>query len=148
MKLTLKQKKFCQLFAATGNATFSAKGAGYSKKTAKFIGCQNLTKLYLVEYIKELGQADEANRIANILERNVLLSSIIRNEDGDTGISTSDRIRAIDLLNKATGVYLNDKNSVANSKSALKYDVTFSPLPITLGGDDCCKDLFPMHLHD
>ena len=53
MELTLKQKKFCDYYMASGNATESAIKAGYSKKTAKQIGMENLTKPYLQEYLKE-----------------------------------------------------------------------------------------------
>ncbi|MDN5462602.1 MAG: terminase small subunit, partial [Lactococcus sp.] len=49
--MTEKQKKFCDYFIETGNATKAAIFAGYSEKTAKQIGQQNLTKLYLRSYI-------------------------------------------------------------------------------------------------
>ena len=51
MKLTLKQKKFCDYYMSSGNATESAVKAGYSKKTAKQIGMENLTKPYFLIYI-------------------------------------------------------------------------------------------------
>ncbi len=45
MKLTPKQKAFADYYIQTGNATEAAIKAGYSKKTARFIGNENLTKL-------------------------------------------------------------------------------------------------------
>ena len=53
MTMTEKQKKFCDYFIETGNATKAAVFAGYSQKTAKQIGQQNLTKLDLKAYIDE-----------------------------------------------------------------------------------------------
>ncbi len=130
MKLTMKQKKFCQLYAASGNATSSAIDAGYSKRTAKLIGCENMSKPYLAAYIKELGQAGENSRIAGISERNELLTSILRNETGDEGISTSDRLRALDLLNRATGVYIDKKEVAVNGKVGVNH-VAFTVAPVT-----------------
>jgi phage terminase small subunit len=43
-KLTPKQYKFIQEYCASGNATESAKRAGYSEKTAYSIGQENLNK--------------------------------------------------------------------------------------------------------
>ena len=42
-----KQKAFCDHYITTLNATEAAKMAGYSKKTATVIGCENLTKPYI-----------------------------------------------------------------------------------------------------
>lgn len=43
MELTDKQKRFCQEYMVDNNATQAAIRAGYSKKTAKSIGQENLT---------------------------------------------------------------------------------------------------------
>lgn len=59
-KLTIKQKKFADEYIKTGNATQSANNAGYSKKTARKIGSENLTKpdikAYIDERMKELDE--------------------------------------------------------------------------------------------
>lgn len=52
-KLTDKQKMFCKEYLIDLNATQAAIRAGYSEKTAKDIGCQNLAKLYIQEYIQK-----------------------------------------------------------------------------------------------
>lgn len=44
MKLTPKQKKFAEYYIQSGNATEAAKKAGYSTKTARQIGTENLAK--------------------------------------------------------------------------------------------------------
>ena len=43
-KLTLKQRRFVGAYLLSGNATQAALEAGYSAKTARFIGSENLTK--------------------------------------------------------------------------------------------------------
>ncbi|GAA4652070.1 hypothetical protein GCM10023116_43540 [Kistimonas scapharcae] len=44
-KLTQKQEAFCREYIANGgNATKAALAAGYSKKTARSVGAENLTK--------------------------------------------------------------------------------------------------------
>lgn len=50
-KLTPKQKAFCDEYLIDLNATQAAIRAGYSPKTAKEIGAQNLTKLNIRTYI-------------------------------------------------------------------------------------------------
>lgn len=107
MKLTPKQKLFCELYALGGNATQAALEAGYSMSTAKEIGSENLTKPHLSEYIESLFNPGRDERIASIKERNEVLTSVMRNTENDEGISTADRLRAIDLLNKASGAYTN-----------------------------------------
>ena len=44
MKLTKKQEIFCQEYVKDFNATRAAIVAGYSEKTARMMGCENLTK--------------------------------------------------------------------------------------------------------
>lgn len=53
-QLTEKQKRFCQEYIIDFNGAQSAIRAGYSKKSAKEISSENLTKPNIQEYIKEL----------------------------------------------------------------------------------------------
>lgn len=52
-KLTPKQQAFADYYIETGNATQSAIKAGYSEKTARFIGAENLTKPNILKYIEK-----------------------------------------------------------------------------------------------
>ena len=52
-KLTDKQERFISEYLIDLNAKQAAIRAGYSKKTAKDIGCQNLAKLYIQEAIQK-----------------------------------------------------------------------------------------------
>jgi len=62
--LTEKQKRFCDEYLMDLNATQAAIRAGYSTKTAKSIGQENLTKPYLKTYIGERLKQLEDERIA------------------------------------------------------------------------------------
>lgn len=54
IKLSPKQKLFCEFYAKTKNATESAIKAGYSKKTAGIIGFENLKKPKIQGYLNKL----------------------------------------------------------------------------------------------
>ncbi len=56
-KLTDKQEMFCREYLVDLNAAQAAIRAGYSKSTAKDIGCQNLAKLNIIDFIAELKAA-------------------------------------------------------------------------------------------
>ncbi|MBP2621133.1 terminase small subunit [Streptococcus panodentis] len=80
MKLTIKQKKFADEYIISGNATQSAIKAGYSKKTARNIGQENLTKPAIKHYLDErLKKLDEA-AIADQKEVMRVWTSILRGE--------------------------------------------------------------------
>jgi phage terminase small subunit len=51
--LTAKQKKFCDEYLISLNATDAAIKAGYSAKTADVIGCENLVKPKIKAYLQE-----------------------------------------------------------------------------------------------
>lgn len=56
-ELTDKQKKFCEEYLIDLNATQAAKRAGYSSDTAAVIGCENLIKPNIQNYIQSLQKA-------------------------------------------------------------------------------------------
>ena len=78
--MTPKQQKFCDEYIKTGNATQSAINAGYSKKTAKQIGQQNLTKLDIKTYINWRVKTISDNTIATAEETLGILTKIVRGE--------------------------------------------------------------------
>ena len=53
-KLTKKEEMFCLEYLKDFNGAQSAIRAGYSTNSAKQIGCENLTKPYLREYLQQL----------------------------------------------------------------------------------------------
>lgn len=79
-KLTVKQKKFADEYIKTGNATQSAITAGYSKKTARAIGQENLTKLDIKRYIDAQMQKIEDAKIMKADEALQGIAAIARGE--------------------------------------------------------------------
>lgn len=79
-KLTTKQKKWADEYIKTGNATQSAINAGYSEKTAKQIGTENLAKPVLKTYIAKQLDKIESDKIMGAKEALQLLTSIARGE--------------------------------------------------------------------
>ncbi|HAC2411867.1 TPA_asm: terminase small subunit [Listeria monocytogenes] len=81
MKLTKKQIIFCEEYVANfGNATKAAIAAGYSKKTAYSIANENLKKPELQEYIAQLTEAANSERLMKVEEALSISASIARGE--------------------------------------------------------------------
>lgn len=100
-KLNARQRKFAEYYAQSGNTVQSAIQAGYSENYANANACKLLENVRVAEYIKQLSDRLKDERIMSAKDRQVALSDIARNDGQDT----SDRIRAIDTLNKMTGEY-------------------------------------------
>lgn len=128
-KLTVKQQRFADEYIISGNATEAAKKAGYSKKTARFIGNENLTKpnikIYIDDRLKEL----EDKQIAKQDEIMKYLTSIMRGEQqeqvlrgmgegfqeiDDMDVSAKDRIKAAELLGKRYALWT-DKTELSGA---------------------------------
>lgn len=144
-KLTAKQQRFCDEYLIDLNATQAAIRAGYSKKTAKQIGQQNLTKLDLKEYIEKRMAEKEAALVADQDEVLKYLTSVLRGESQSTEIvvegigdgcseartitkepSEKDRLKAAELLGKRYSLF----------RDNVKLDVT----PVVISGGDDLED--------
>ena len=112
-KLTERQKRCIDYYIETGNATESARKAGYkanSEKAMQNIGSENLGKLG--EYIKERMKPIEDNRIADAEEVLRYLTKVIRGEEKDQfGLDASlkDRNKAAELLGKRYALFTEKK---------------------------------------
>lgn len=103
MKLTTKQKAFADYYIETANASESARKAGYSQKTAPFIGAENLRKPQIKAYIAERMEKMDKKRVADADEVIAFYSAVMRGEVKDAfGLdpSLSDRIKAGENLMK------------------------------------------------
>lgn len=123
-KLTEKQKRFIDYYIETANATESAKRAGYSEKTARSIGNENLTKLDI--FIKQKLEEKESQRIA--LQDEVLqyLTKVMRGEEKDQfGLDASlqDRTKCAELLGKRYGTFVDKKEITGKYTVELVDDV-------------------------
>lgn len=119
-KLTAKQQRFCDEYLVDLNATQAAIRAGYSKKTAKQIGQQNLTKLDLKAYIQQRMDEKEKELIANQDEVLKYLTSVMRGGSSSSVLARDEigadrviekppdekeRLKAAELLGKRYGLY-------------------------------------------
>lgn len=118
--LTLKQQRFADEYIISGNATQAAMLAGYSKKTARSIGQENLTKPDIKKYIDERLEELESSKIAKQEEILKYLTSLMRGEETEQTlrglgegeqmidvieVSAKDRIKAAELLGKRYGIW-------------------------------------------
>lgn len=99
--MTARQKKFAEYYAQCGNTVQSAVKAGYSENYANSRAHELLDNVGVAEYIRELAEKVQDDRIMTAKERQALLSDIAK----DGGNAPSDRIKAVDTLNKMTGEY-------------------------------------------
>lgn len=79
-KLTAKQQRFCDEYLIDLNATQAAIRAGYSKKTARVIGQENLQKPAVKAYIEERMKEKEAALVADSTEVMRYLTSVLRGQ--------------------------------------------------------------------
>ena len=102
-KLTPKQKRFCEEYLKSGNATDAAKKAGYKEKAAHSVGAENLRKPAISAYIKRRMGEQEAALVADANEVLQFYSAVMRGEVKDQfgmDASLSDRLKAADSLAK------------------------------------------------
>lgn len=81
MKLTAKQRLFADEYIKSGNATQSAIKAGYSSKTVRSIGQENLTKPDIKAYIDAKMSEIESHKIADAKEVLQYLTRVLRGEE-------------------------------------------------------------------
>lgn len=110
-----RQKKFAEYYAQSGNTVQSAIKAGYSKKYANARAYEMLGNVGVAEYIRELSEKAQEERIMNVKERQVLLSDIAKDDEN----APSDRIKAVDTLNKMTGEYVTKVQAEVNTSEKL-----------------------------
>lgn len=118
--MTAKQKRFCQEYLIDLNATQAAIRAGYSEKTAKDIGCENLAKPNIKKYIDEQLKQIKTEKIADAQEVLEYLTSVMRGEQKEqvallTGegvqdlvqkdVSAKDRLKAAELIGKRYALF-------------------------------------------
>lgn len=109
MRLTAKQQKFADYYIELGNAAEAARKAGYSKRTARSIGQENLTKPDIKEYISKRLEELANERVADQQEVLEFLTRLVRREESDQVVVT---------LKKPTSVMLKNKDGKTYSKFA------------------------------
>lgn len=123
-KMTAKQRRFCDEYLIDLNATQAAIRAGYSKKTARKIGQENLTKQDIRQYIDARMAEKESELIADQNEVLRYLTAVMRGESRSSVVvveslgdfmsearemekapDEKERLKAAELLGKRYGLY-------------------------------------------
>ena len=140
--MTSRQQKFCDEYLISGNATDAAIKAGYSRKTAKQTGSENLAKPDLRAYIDEQLAKIHSAKIADAEEVMKYLTSVMRGEhteqvlklvgEGvqtvtDIDVSAKERLKAAELIGKRYGLFT-DKVGLEGA------------VPVIITGDDQLED--------
>lgn len=124
--LNEKQKQFCEEYIIDMNGTQAAIRAGYSKKTARAIANELLTKLDIQEYIQKLKNKrsdrvkysqDELMRdILEVKNRCLQANPVLDKEGNETGVwkfDSNGANKALDMLAKHVGFYETDNKQKA-----------------------------------
>lgn len=140
--MTPRQQKFCDEYLISGNATDAVIKAGYSRKTAKQTGSENLAKPDLRAYIDEQLAKIHSAKIADAEEVMKYLTSVMRGEhteqvlklvgEGvqtvtDIDVSAKERLKAAELIGKRYGLFT-DKVGLEGA------------VPVIITGDDQLED--------
>lgn len=140
--MNARQKRFCDEYLIDCNATQAAIRAGYSPKTAKNIGNENLTKPNLKAYIDEQLEILHSEKIATADEVLQYLTSIMRGEHREQtlkfigegvqkitniDVSAKERLKAAELIGKRYGIF-KDNVDVGGS------------IPVVISGGDDLED--------
>ncbi len=99
-KLSQKQERFVDLYAISGNSTDAARLAGYSTKTARVIGQENLLKPAIKEALEARQQAYQAElKITKDEVVSGLLSAIqMGREQGNPAVMISGLVQIAKML--------------------------------------------------
>ncbi|TFE19315.1 terminase small subunit [Ligilactobacillus salivarius] len=119
-KLTQKQQRFVDEYIISGNATQAAIKAGYSKKTARFVGAENLTKPNIKDELEKRNAEIKSQKTMDMQEVMERLAAIARGETVEQQVTnkgtvvevepkTSDQIRAMELIGKRYGAWTDKK---------------------------------------
>lgn len=140
--MNARQKRFCDEYLIDCNATQAAIRAGYSQKTAKSIGQENLTKPDLKAYIEEQLERLHNEKTADAQEVLEYLTAVMRGQhreqtlqlvgDGvqtitDIDVSAKERLKAAELIGKRYGMF-KDNLDVGGS------------IPVVISGGDELED--------
>jgi len=103
--LTPKQKRFCLEYIVDLNATQAAIRAGYSRKTARSMGQENLTKPDIKKEVSRL-KAERSSRTR--IEGDAVLGELAKGafqEIAPEQIKFSEKVKCLELLGKHLGLF-------------------------------------------
>lgn len=124
-KLTLKQQQFVDEYIISGNATQAAIKAGYSKKTAKQMGTENLAKPIIkaeldrrnaeIQSAKTMDMQEVMERLA-AMGRGETTEETVTNKGEviETATRNADKLKAMELIGKRFGAWTDKKEISGN----------------------------------
>lgn len=156
-KLTPKQSRFIEEYLIDFNACQAALRAGYSPKTIKQIGCENLSKPYLKEEIQrrmdEITSKSQVkiisvlNRLGDIIDADItdyvddagtyskgskfngkLVNSIRQGRNGTT-VTLCSKDKALELLGKYLSMWQDKIDITTTGQPVTTVSVTFNEIP-------------------
>lgn len=113
MKLTEKQKRFCEEYLVDLNATQAAIRAGYKNAD---IGRRLVTKSHVLEFISELRQR-QSERTG--ITADTVLKELEKIALTETEISGKEKIKALELLGKHLGLFSGQADDAAQLENEL-----------------------------
>lgn len=116
--LTLNQKKFCQLYAASGNGTEAAAKLGYKHPHVQ--ASRMLSNDKVKNYLSTLIKPSEDNSIASAEERQRFWSDTMRNP----AVKLTDRIKASEILGRAKCDFVERKIVTGEDGAPIQVNVT------------------------
>lgn len=140
IKLTAKQKRFCDEYLIDCNATQAAIRAGYSKKTAGATGYENLKKPQIKEYIDEQLKRIENDNVADAQEVMEYLTTVMRGQSKSSVLSLcgdgfqeviekppdeKEKMKAAELIGKRYGMFKDNVNLDADVGVTIVDDMPF-----------------------
>lgn len=123
-----KREAFCQEYSKCGNATDAYMLAGYKTKSAnvaKSAASRLLTDGNVRARINELDDAKEKASIADADEQKSFVTSVMRGEVKECNgkpVSIAVRLKALELLGKMQGLYINKVETDVNVKPVVIRD--------------------------
>ena len=119
MPLTNKQEAFCHEYMVDLNATQAAIRAGYSKKTARQIGEQNLSKIDVAARVKELmdSRLNKADfRAEDVVNGFLEVIKLAKEAEKPDLVNLN---RALENLGKHFGIFERDNKQVGEAVAAI-----------------------------
>lgn len=136
-RLTARQQRFCLEYIQDYNATEAAKRAGYSEKTAKSIGSENLKKPEIKETVLQL-QSEQKDRLCisadwvitelvRVYQRCMQQEEVLiwdseareKVPSGEYVFDAKGALNALDKLGKHLGVFEKGNNTTDDNESGV-----------------------------
>ena len=115
-KFTVKQQRFIDFY--DGNASDAALKAGYSKKTAPFIGAENLKKPKILQAIINREKKRNESTIMSREERQVFWTKMALNSEKD-----SDKLKASELLGRSEADFTDNQRHTGPDGKDLNWKI-------------------------